>query len=430
MKASVCFSVFLILFGIKNLLAEEAKPKFTLYGTAEYFESRFVRENQKSKTNALFNTQYKNWQAGIEKRGETPLGSLEFKNELFYFSAGHRYKPIPGFYILRDEKYYSAFQNPRLGVIPQPLKKSIWLGVLPIRWSAGIFMGEGISEHKPSLYIKSPEDIFAYTYSPETKIHFLALNLRNYKIHPKSEGEYTISSQAMGKRENYYGYMNLSAFFPKKGMEVELSHYREDNGGLFVSNQDNLTGTNNEKAFNLKISRYHYDRLEAFKNISDKKEERVIGVNSSILSGRIGALCISGRGYQKLPAVIDEKNPRLNTLALGISYEYRLKTTEFMLRFEKRKNLDELAELKWTVRPIPDWKLEISSILQKDSNQFSSLYEQWSDGENINTILTDRAASFKLKLVSDFIVFNVSGSRKINGAGEIYFANIQFKQEF
>jgi hypothetical protein len=415
---------------IKNLLGEEAKPKFTLYGTAEYFESRFVKENQRSKTNALFNTQYKNWQAGIEKRGETPLGSVEFKNEFVYISAGHRYKPIPGFYILRDEKYYSAFQNPRLGVIPQPLKKSIWLGILPIRWSGGIFMGEGISEHKPSLYLKSPEDIFAYTYSPETKIHFYALNLRNYKIHPKSDGEFTISSQAMGKRENYYGYVNFTAFFPKKGMEARVSHYREDNGGLFVSNQDNLTGANNERAFNLKISRYHYDRLEAFKNISDKVEERVIGVNSSIIHGSKGAICISGRAYQKIPVVIDDKNPILNTLALGISYEYRLKSTEFILRFEKRKNQDELAELKWTVRPISDWKMEISSLIQKDSNQFRSLYEQWSDGENINTILTDRAAAFKLKLVSDFLVFNISGSRKINGAGEIYFANIQFKQDF
>ncbi len=430
MKASVLFFGFLILLGVRNLLSEEAKPKFTLYGTAEYFESRFVKENQKSKTNALFNTQYKNWQAGIEKRGEAPLGSVEFKNEYFYISAGHRYKPIPGFYILRDEEYYSAFQNPRLGVIPQPLKKSIWLGILPIRWSGGIFMGEGLSEHKPSLYIKSPEDIFAYTYSPETKIHFFALNLRNFKMQPKSDAEFTISSQAMGKRENYFGYLNLIAFFPKKGLETKISSYREDNGGLFVSNQDNLKGTDNEKAFFLKISRFHYDRLEAFKSISRDTEERVIGVNSSIISGSKGAICISGRGYQKLPAVIDEKNTRLNTLALGISYEYRLKATEFMLRLEKRKNDDELAELKWTVRPISDWKMEISSLIQKDSNQFRSLYEQWSDGENINTILTDRSAAFKLKLISDFLVFNVSGSRKINGAGEIYFANIQFKQEF
>ena len=89
-----------------------------------------------------------------------------------------------------------------------------------------------------------------------------------------------------------------------------------------------------------------------------------------------------------------------------------------------------MGELKFTIRPIPEWKFEISSILQKDSNQFRSLYEQWSDGENINTILTDRAAVFKLKVIGSFLVFNVSGSRRINGAGEIYFANIQFKQEF
>ncbi|HNN81790.1 MAG TPA: hypothetical protein PKL30_23100, partial [Leptospiraceae bacterium] len=106
------------------------------------------------------------------------------------------------------------------------------------------------------------------------------------------------------------------------------------------------------------------------------------------------------------------------------------KSTEFMFRLEQRKNQDELAELKWTIRPIVDWKLEISSLLQKDSNQFRSLYEQWSDGENINTILTNRSAAFKLKLVSSFLVFNVSGSRRPNGTGEVYFANIQMKQEF
>lgn len=116
--------------------------------------------------------------------------------------------------------------------------------------------------------------------------------------------------------------------------------------------------------------------------------------------------------------------------ALGLSYEYRLKNTEFMFRIEKRRNQDELFEIKYTVRPIPEWKFEISSLFQKDSNQFRSLYSQWSDGENINTILTDRAAALKLKVIGSFIVFNVSGSRKINGAGEIYFANIQFKLEF
>ncbi|MBP9885740.1 MAG: hypothetical protein KBF93_05570 [Leptospiraceae bacterium] len=420
----------LLLFWTGFSEAKEVTPKFALYGTAEYFESRFVRENQKSKTNALLNTEYKNFQIGIERRGEKELGSLEFKNDLFYISLGHRYKPIPGFYILRDEKYYSAFQNPKLGVIPQPLKKSIWLGIFPTKWSGGIFMGENLSENKPSLYIKSPSDVFAYTYSPETKIHFFAMNLRGFKPNSKSEAEYTANSQMMGTRENYFGYLNLRALFPKRGIEAEFSTYRENNGMLFATNQDNLRGTDNEKSFSFKISRYHYDRLEAFQNITEEKNERIIGVNSSIFTGIKGAICISGRSYQNQILDSEKDISLLATQAVGVSYEYRLKDTEFMLRLEKRKNQDQVGELKFTIRPIPEWKFEISSILQKDSNQFRSLYEQWSDGENINTILTDRAAVFKLKVIGSFLVFNVSGSRRINGAGEIYFANIQFKQEF
>lgn len=421
---------FLILGCVGIVVAEEAKPKYTLYGITEYFESRFVRQSQRNKTNVLFNTEYKNWQGSIEKRGETPLGSVEFKNEFIYFSAGNRYKPIPGFYILRDEKYYSAFQNPKLGVIPQPLKKSIWLGILPSNWSGGIFVGEDISEKKPSLYFKSPQDIFAYTFSPETNIHFLALNLRNYKIYQNSDVEYSINSQGMGKRENYFGYLNLKVLIPSKGVEGELSSYKETNGNLFATNPDNLSNGKNDKSFYFKLSRFHYDRLETFQNKTESKEERIAGGNSSLFSGVWGAFCFSGRVYQN-KIFEKEKEPIVNTnTAIGLSYEYRLKNTEFMFRIEKRRNQDELFEIKYTVRPIPEWKFEISSLFQKDSNQFRSLYSQWSDGENINTILTDRAAALKLKVIGSFIVFNVSGSRKINGAGEIYFANIQFKLEF
>ncbi|MBP7282363.1 MAG: hypothetical protein KBA66_12350 [Leptospiraceae bacterium] len=428
MKASLFIFTFCVFIG--NLNSEEVNPKFTLYGTAEYFESRFVRANQRSKTNLLLNTEHKNTQVAIEKRGETPLGSIEYKNKIFYISAGHRFKPIPGFYILRDEKYYSAFQNPRLGIIPQPLRKSIWLGILPSNWSGGIFVGEDFSEKKPSFYLKSPGDTFAYTYSPETKVHFFALNLRDYKPSSNSASEYSINSQMIGTRENYFGYLNLKMYVPKKGLEIEGSTYKEENGKLFAANQDNLKGSDKERAFFFKLSRFHYDRLEGFQNNTELKKERIIGVNSSLFHGNWGAICFSGRAYQNT-ILEKEKEPILSTTtALGFSYEYRLKNTEFLIRIERRRNEDELGELKFTVRPIPEWKFEISSIIQKDSNQFRSLYEQWSDGENINTILTDRATALKIKVIGTFLVFNVSGSRRINGAGEIYFANIQFKQEF
>ena len=85
MKASLFIFTFCVFIG--NLNSEEVNPKFTLYGTAEYFESRFVRANQRSKTNLLLNTEHKNTQVAIEKRGETPLGSIEYKNKIFYISA-------------------------------------------------------------------------------------------------------------------------------------------------------------------------------------------------------------------------------------------------------------------------------------------------------------------------------------------------------
>ena len=203
----------------------------------------------------------------------------------------------------------------------------------------------------------------------------------------------------IGTRENYFGYLNLKMYVPKKGLEIEGSTYKEENGKLFAANQDNLKGSDKERAFFFKLSRFHYDRLEGFQNNTELKKERIIGVNSSLFHGNWGAICFSGRAYQNT-ILEKEKEPILSTTtALGFSYEYRLKNTEFLIRIERRRNEDELGELKFTVRPIPEWKFEISSIIQKDSNQFRSLYEQWSDGENINTILTDRATALKIKVI-------------------------------
>lgn len=405
------------------------KPKFTLYGLSEYFESRYVKENQRTKTNIMLNAEYKGLQGSVEKRGETPLASIEFRNKYFYLSAGNRYKPIQGFYILRDEKYYSAFQNPKQGVIQQPLKRSYWIGINPDGWSLGTFLGDGMAEKRLAFYLKSPLDIFTYTYSPETEIHFAALNLRDFKPKLSKKIEIDVSSQVMGKRENYFGYFNFKLYLPENKLESEISMYREDNGGLFVSNQDNLKETNSEKAFHIKIAKLFYNRIELFQTSTMTLRERIMGVNSSIVSGKYGAICISGRGYEN-SNIISNQNNIQSTIGVGVSYEYKWQATEFIFRLEERKNQDQLGELKFVIRPHIDWKLEISSLLQKDSNQFRSLYEQWSDGENINSILTNRAASFKLKLVSSFLVFNVSGSRRPNGTGEVYFANIQMKQEF
>ncbi|MBE7412901.1 MAG: hypothetical protein L6Q54_13885 [Leptospiraceae bacterium] len=421
--------VFLFIIILSTEILSNENIKYTLGGTAEILQSRFIQENSQSKTSVFGAIDYSYFKAFLEKRNEIFYGSGQIQNKYFFLSAGHRYKAIPGFYLLRDKKFYSAFQNPETGIIPQPLERSVWAGGFFSGWGFGVFMGKNISENNLSYYLKSPKDQFAVTYSPETKYGTLYLDFRNLKFDDKKgEPEFTISSQILGDKKNYYGYINPKLIVPRQGIETEVSIYREDKGNLFAMNSDKSQIDKNTNAVFVKISRYHYDRIEAFQERKPGSIESVYGFNTALISGNLGAFCVKGRWYEKKD--LEEEKQTSDTLAGGFGYEYRLKSTEFLLGVEERKNRDKLLEFKLTLKPIPNWKFEISSVVQSEENKFKSLFEQWSDGENVNTILTDRKAIFKLKTSGSFLVFNISGSRKKDGKGEVYFANFQFKTEF
>ncbi|MDX1957611.1 MAG: hypothetical protein SFU98_03510 [Leptospiraceae bacterium] len=409
-----------------SLFAEGNDWQYRVGGTGEILETRFIRENDNTKTNLFGEVNHKSkTKLFIEKRQERALGAIEYKNDFFYTSLGHRYKPIPGFYFLRDSEFYSGFQNPKTGIIPQPLNRSGFIGGHYQNFGAGIFLGKEIAEKKPGFYFHTPKEILGLGYSKETEVYFFALNLRDYKPSYQFPVKTTVSSQAYGKKENYFGYANIRWEVPNSGLEFAYSTYLSENGNVFAVTRDNLG--NDGKVFGkyFKISRYFYDRIELFESIVEKKVERVYGGNSSLISGALGAICIGARLYE-----MSEKNQSSSVVAVSTSYEYKLRSTEFILRAETRKNQDSVLELKYTVRPIPEWRFEISSLTQKEGNEFRALYEQWSDGENMNTILTDRVFAYKLKVIGSFLVFNASGSRKREGSGEIYFANIQFKLDF
>ncbi len=420
--------LFLMILLSVNISANES-IKYLIGGTAETLQSRFIQENSQSKTNIFASMAYSSFKVFGEKRNEKFYGSGQFQNDYLFISAGHRYKAVPGFYLLRDRKFYSAFQNPETGIIPQPLDTSAWAGGFRNGWGFGVFMGKNISEKNFSYYIKSPQEQFALTYSPEKKFASLYLDFRNIKTEEKKGSpEFTISSQILGDKKDYYGYFNSKLIIPRQGVESEISLYREDKGNLFAMGSEKSSAVDESKAVFVKISRYHYDRIEAFQERKGIFIDNVFGVNSALVSGILGSFCVKGRYYNNSST---EGNPQIvDTLGGGFGYEYRLKSTEFLLGVEERKNRDKLFEFKFTIRPVPDWKFEISSVVQGEENKFRSLFEQWSDGENVNTVLTDRKTIFKMKTSGSFLVFNISGSRKKDGKGEVYFANFQFKAEF
>jgi hypothetical protein len=430
----VFWGLFIFSFyGWISLYTQEQNPssdwKYKTYGSLEYLESRFVSKKDFSRYNLLQEIKYQNQiKMSAEIRHEKSFANFEYKNQYIYFSSGHRYKPLQGFYILRDEKYYSAFQNPMHGIVPQPLQRSTWLGASWKGWLTGIFSGQNFSENKPAIFIQSPNEILGFAYSREKEIYFASINLRKWQWKKqRNVPEISVVSEWIGRKEKYIGFLNTSLMFPQEGVLWENSFYRQEkNELLFTTSLDRFSDVSGNKSFYSKAYRYHYDRLEYFQSLSVEKKETIFGGNSSLVAGKYGALCIGARLYKNYDFTNESYN---RTSGLSGSYEYKKLSTEILFRVEERKNKDRVYEIKWTYRPVPDWRLEFSSIFQKESNVFQSLYEQWSDGENINTILTDRISALKFKLIGKMVSLNISGSRNKQG-NEIYYSNIQVQWEF
>jgi len=422
------FIFFFLLFHI-NFLQAESKVSGLIYSSTEGISRSNFNQSNSGKNNFLIQGKYEeNLKIAGEIRKERQLGSLEYKTDFTYFSLGHRYKPIYGFYFLRDTYSYSAFQNPVHGVVPQPLETSSFLGLCFKDWGFGSFLAKKISENKPGIYLKSPKDILGFAFAKETGIYFLSVNLRDEKI-KAIDSELTINSQIYGKRESYYGYFNSKLFNPEKGIDFRFNVYKDTNGNLANINQDNFGSTNEKLGIHSKLSLQFYNRIEHFSEIYKIGRDSMTGGNAAFFHLGMGALCIGGRVYES-KQVINYSFEKVYSVSAGsMSYEWKKNANEAMIRIENRENKDKLLEIKSTIRPVNDWRLEISALFLGRENKIHSIYEQWSDGENINTIFTDRNSAIKLKVIGSYAVINLSGSRTKFGE-EIYFGNVQFKFEF
>lgn len=422
---------FLLLFflSLNQVKSESKKMGGLLYSSTEGISRSNNNRTNNGKNNFLIQGNYEEkFKIAGEIRNERQLGSMEYKNDVLYFSVGHRYKPLPGFYFLRDTFSYSAFQNPVHGVIPQPLETSLFFGMNSKDWGLGGFFGKKISEKNPGIYLKSPKDIFGIAYSKESEIYFLCLNLREEKI-KLIQSDLTINSQFFGKKELYYGYFNSKLFNFEKGIDFRFNLYRDTNGNLANINQDNFGSLNDKIGIHSKLSLQFYNRIEHFSEINKIGRNSMTGGNAALFQLNAGALCVGGRVYESDQIVNNSYEKIYSVRAGSLSYEWKKTGNEALLRLESRENKDRVLELKSTVRPVNDWRLEVSALFLGRDNKVLSIYEQWSDGENINTIFTDRISALKIKIIGSYVVVNLSGSRSKFGE-EIYFGNLQFKYEF
>ena len=427
MRNSIVFPILLLIFW-DIYPSEKNELNNTIYLSNETLD--LSTGDSKNRYVGLIQTKMNaKYSLSLEKRGERSLGSLEIKEKYFYTSVGYRYKAVPGFYFLRDSYSYSAFQNPVSGILTQPIQKSGFLGGNIFNYGLGIFFSSTVSEKKPGIYFHGPSETFGIAYSSETNLGFLNLNFRELKLftHPT---EVSVVSQIYGTKENNYGYFNTKIFHPIHNLEFKANLYRDDSQNNLLINPDNF-GVLNQKRFAVfnKLSYNFVNRIEHFSEFYPEGRESMVGGSASFLSSIFGHFCAGGRNYEKYNMIEKDYKKIYSIKALAISYEWKKNTNEFIIRYEERENKDGVYELKTTVKPSLDWRLELSLLFNKKNNELRSVYEQWSDGENINTIFTDRESALKCKIIGSFIVLNLSSSRQKNG-NDIYFANIQFKYDF
>lgn len=416
----------IILLSIFTISGNDFKN--TIYSGYESVNG-FSNSSGQTKSNFLFQSKWKeNVTFSIEKRRERDLGGFEYKNKRLYFSTGHRYKPIPGFYFLRDPYFYSAFQNPEHGVVQQPLILSGFLGSIWNSWGSGLFIGKGIAEKNPGIYIHSPKEIMGIAYAPESKTGFISLNYRNIYV-AGNKLLLTGSSQIYGTKLNYFGYVINRIYIPSEKFEIYSAFTKDDRVNSLNLSQDKFGAIPDRYGLVVKFSYNYYNRLEHFSEIYRYGRESMTGGNGALFSIPMGSMCFGGRYYDKKEFNDPDYARIYGILAATASWEWKKNSEEFIIRYEERKNRDRLIEWKTTLRPLHDWRLEISTLISKKENQLRSVYEQWSDGENINTILTDRETVIKLKIIGSYIVINISGSRTKKGE-DIFYSNLQFKYEF
>jgi hypothetical protein len=419
------YIVILILFFSTSIGIHSKEDDFTplVGGTSESLQSSFTYRDKNFKNNIFTELVYKNKYKGfIETRNNRVLGSLEIKEKFFYLSLGHRYKSLSGFYLLRDPNFYSSFQNPKFNPIPQPSLLSGFLGI-PIsnHIEIGAFGASKYSEKKPSAYLSLFQKRMDLAYMPERKLGFVYMNFSELEMKFLQAKGY-FRSEWIGNRNNHFGYSILHFFFAKEQLMTHLNYFKES-VDLLNFQGDRFKEAENGIGLFYKMENHTYNRIHFYRYSLPSSRETVLSSYLSIVDGLWGSVGLGG-------GIIDSKGElNQSTLHGSLFYKYSSLRSNFLILGEQRLNRDKLLELKFGIKPMNNWRFEISSQFNGIGNRMKSFYEQWFVDENINSIFTDRMSIVKFKVSSEIFVINWSGSRKKNGE-DIFFINVQFKWVF
>ncbi|MGJ4752177.1 hypothetical protein [Leptospira kmetyi] len=389
----------------------------------------------------------------FETRNGTPLLSAKVDHRFFRASFGHRFRPLENFYFLRDNDFYTALPE-----IDQAIHRAGFFGFKHGDWSLGTYYSEQEAKRKPGFYLLSPRKLFEIAFSPESKKHYVSLNFqsKNFRL----PGPKIVSRiQTLGEKKEFDGTFYSSLISERLDSEFRITGYRGKSEDLFSLDPDRkeLKGKaelarfaiTSHSAFSIEWIRawnrpiHNESKIFDFNNVIGVAEAFLSNENSSQSSPSNSVSNPNSKRWEiiagKAPIVYDPifggilfslRNYTNETLGRGIYYGLYQKRFTIEAGQEWRINGDAISEGKWSFRLNEVWNLEGAFLFQKEGNRTDSLFEARTARDETSLIFTDRSSSFRLRLLSPYVAFSVSHSRRKEHKTDGIWINLQVQFPF
>lgn len=441
------FSASFVLFFpfVPPLFSENSR----VGATFETYNSRYTREEKENWFWKTSNCPLKLkkasrefpscWTGFLETRRAKPLFSGKWENEFARVSFGHRFRPLENFYFLRDDNFYTALPE-----IEQPIHRSAFVNWKWADWNFGSYFSEVEARKRGGYFLVSPKRIFEFAYAPESKTHYASVDFRSKNF--RLPGPKVLSRiQTFGIKKEWDGTFYTSIFVEPLDSEFRITGYRGKSRELFAidPNRTELDGKASLARFGIvSHSYFSLEWVRAWKRFlplenegsaflensvepsvnKDSQRWQIVGGKAPLYFGEAGGILLSLRNYSQ-----DHSS---ETLGRGLSYSFQKKNVSIEAGQEWRTNGDLITEGKWSFRLDDSWNLEGALLFQKEGNRTDSLFEARTARDETSFVFTDRNSSFRLRLLSPYIAFTVSHSRKKENKSDGIWINLQVQFPF
>ncbi|PJZ53250.1 hypothetical protein CH380_10595 [Leptospira adleri] len=375
--------------------------------------------------------------AFFETRDGRPFFSVQWENRFGRASAGHRFRPLENFYFLRDNDFYTALPE-----IEQAIHRSAFVHLKFAGWAFGSFYSEAEARKRGGYFLISPRRIFEFAYAPELGTHYASLDFKSKNF--DLPGPKIVSRiQTFGIKKEWDGTFYTSVFSQRLDSEFRATGYRGKGRDLFAIDPDRGELDGKASLARFGITSHSYFSLEwirawkkslpveapfpaffpnsAEPTSSDFRRWQIVGGKAPLYFGEFGGILFSLRNYNQGSS---------ETLGRGLYYSLQKRNFSIEAGQEWRTNGDSITEGKWSFRLDESWNLEGAFLFQKEGNQTDSLFEARTARDETSLIFTDRNSSFRLRLLSPYIAFTVSHSRKKENKSDGIWINLQVQFPF